>query len=228
MEFSRLAPLSVSRGLPVGQFEIGSHRNFVYLILDWDTFGAWVIDPQSDLQPLEKVFKDHSFSLQGILLTHTHFDHIAGVPHLLMKNPNLPIWVHTKDFHRLKAITEKTSAIRFLQDGQKLSLGSLILHVIHTPGHSSGECCFLLLNEKINYLFTGDTLFIRDCGRTDLETGSNKEMFRSLQKLRRLPGRSLILPGHHYQPEFHSTLETELSESPPFQCKTVDQLRDLP
>src|ERR1700756_3263362 len=94
-----------ARGLldqePVAQFELGNLRNFIYLILDWQTKKAAIVDPQSDLnEPLESLARN-GFKLEGIFLTHTHHDHIAGVPKLLESFPKLPVYVHPVDAKRL-------------------------------------------------------------------------------------------------------------------------------
>ena len=104
---------------------------------------------------------------------------------------------------------------------------------IHTPGHSAGELCYRLeatdlKGELRTYLFTGDTLFIRDCGRTDLETGSNAQMFESLQRLKKFPPDTVILPGHHYVRECASTLSREMETSPPLRCASIQELEALP
>lgn len=78
------------------------------------------------------------------------------------------------------------------------------------------------------FLLTGDTLFIRDCGRTDFEDGDNEQMFQSLQRIKKLPPATVILPGHHYQPETASVLELELLESAPLKCRSVEELAGLP
>jgi glyoxylase-like metal-dependent hydrolase (beta-lactamase superfamily II) len=77
-------------------------------------------------------------------------------------------------------------------------------------------------------LLTGDTLFIRDCGRTDLPTGSTTEMFSTLQRYKSLNPQLKIFPGHHYREEFWSTLEVVLRTSPPLQCESAEQLEALP
>jgi glyoxylase-like metal-dependent hydrolase (beta-lactamase superfamily II) len=212
-------------GEPIAQFEIGNYQNFVYLILDWQNKEAAWIDPQKDLsRPLE-CLKQYGFQLKWILLTHTHFDHIAGLSELAELFPQASIGVNDGDLPRLKPFIQKK--VQNIRDGDLLSVGNLSIEVLHTPGHSPGECCYWVKSSP-PYLLTGDTVFIRDCGRTDLEGGSNIEMFNSLQKLKRLPPEAIILPGHHYQPECASTLQKEMKESPPFQCNSVEELASLP
>jgi glyoxylase-like metal-dependent hydrolase (beta-lactamase superfamily II) len=210
---------------PVAQFEIGSHRNFVYLILDWASRQAAWVDPQSDLtEPLAFLTK-HRFTLSSVILTHTHFDHIAGVAELLHRFPDIPLHVHSGDSHRLAK--PAVARMRPVGDGELLSVGKLSLKAMHTPGHSAGECSYLLQTSP-PFLFTGDTVFIRDCGRTDFEDGSNDQMFASLQRIKKLPPETVLLVGHHYQPECATTLGRELVESAPFRCNNVAELASLP
>jgi glyoxylase-like metal-dependent hydrolase (beta-lactamase superfamily II) len=105
------------------------------------------------------------------------------------------------------------------------------VQVLHTPGHSPGECCFFIpapTRNDLPYLFTGDTIFIRDCGRTDFAGGNVLDMFDSIQQIKRLPQKTVILCGHHYQPEVASTIADEMVDSPPFRCRNVDELDALP
>jgi hydroxyacylglutathione hydrolase len=211
----------------VAQFEIGSHKNFVYLILNWETKNAAIVDPQHDLSlPLDSIQK-YGFTLSAILLTHSHSDHTAGVLELTRLYPQIPIFIHRDELHRLSHSIMNYGNIRLIRDGEVIEIGSYRVKVLHTPGHSSGECCFFLPAQR-NYLFTGDTVFIQDCGRTDLPSGNNQEMFQSLQRLKKLPPDSIILPGHHYRMPCASTLEKEMTDSPPFQCKSVAELEALP
>jgi hydroxyacylglutathione hydrolase len=214
-------------GESIAQFEIGPHRNFVYLILDWSNRKAALVDPQKGLTAPLDVLKKEGFNLQMILLTHTHSDHTAGLSLLIQQFPGITIAVHEQEAHRLTPTIRSTTPLRWLQEGESLNVGEIPLRVLHTPGHSAGACCFLVATEP-PALLTGDTVFIRDCGRTDLDSGSNEEMFQSLQKIRKLPPETIIFPGHHYAPEWSSTLEKELQESPPFQCKTPKELEELP
>ncbi|MGZ3689686.1 MAG: MBL fold metallo-hydrolase [Bdellovibrionota bacterium] len=180
----------VHPGVPIAQFEIGSMRNFVYLIIDWSAHQAALVDPQRDLSPIDEALKKHGLSLNSVLLTHTHHDHVAGVPELARRNPALPIYLHRDDRHRLEGVSGTFQETR---DGETIPLGSLRIEVLHTPGHSAGECSYLVAG----YLLTGDTIFIRDCGRTDFPDGSNEQMFESRQRVAKLPGETILLPGHH-------------------------------
>jgi hydroxyacylglutathione hydrolase len=218
-------PTGLSLNETIAQFGIGDFRNFVYLILDWKTKSAAWVDPQEDLSAPLKALDDHGFKLEFVLLTHTHHDHISGVPGLLKKFPSLPIHAHEKDERRLSQEVRKNVAPT--TEGQTLNLGSLPIKVMHTPGHSSGECSYYLETDR-PYLFTGDTIFIRDCGRTDLESGSNEEMFESIRRIKDLSPKTVILPGHHYVKDCATTIEAELVASPPFRCKSVEELASLP
>ncbi len=215
---------------PVAQFELGSMRNFVYFVLDWSSKKAALIDSQRDLAgPLSDIAR-LGFELESCLLTHTHHDHVAGVPELISQFKNLIFYHHPEDRHRLEKFIERypNAQFREILDGAEVSVGSLKIQALHTPGHSAGELCYRLETTPTRYLFSGDMLFIRGCGRTDLDTGDNQKMFESLQKIKTLPKDLVILPGHHYSQECSSLLSEELKRSPPLLCRTVEELKDLP
>ncbi len=215
------------QGEPVAQFEIGPYQNFVYLLLDWTEKKAALIDPQQDLsKPLECI-KFHGFEWVATLITHTHGDHTAGLPMIVQSYPEIPIFVHSQDLHRLTREVLDSGKIQPVKNNDLIPIGTLEVEVLHTPGHSIGECCYFVKGQP-PYLFSGDTLFIRDCGRTDLDTGSTEQMFQSLQNLKKLPKNCIILPGHHYQSECASLLEKELRENPALQCTSISELTMLP
>lgn len=218
----------------IAQFEIGTMKNFIYLLIDWNQKKAVVVDPQADLAPWLQWLQEHAIELEGILLTHTHFDHTAGVGPLLEKFTSLWLGVGKPDLRRLPQAwvrqLEKRGCLKLWDDEQIFQVGSLEVKALSTPGHSSGEYCYWIQKQPgvdRPYLFTGDTLFIRDCGRTDLESGNDAEMFASLQKIKSLPPETVLLVGHHYAPECATTLGIELQTSPPLQCKSVAELSAL-
>jgi glyoxylase-like metal-dependent hydrolase (beta-lactamase superfamily II) len=220
---------------PIAQFELGPLRNFVYLAIDWQMRSAWIIDPQSDLSPLHEALRSHALKLEGILLTHSHHDHVAGVPALVQAFPGIRLVVGERDAQRLRPELRSRAQVTLLTTETEIALGARTIRALPTPGHSVGEICYFLGRFEDHagrkhppFLFTGDTVFIRDCGRTDFPDGSDEEMFASLQRIRALPPDTVILPGHHYQPECASTLARELLESPPFQCRSVEELAALP
>ncbi|MBP9841142.1 MAG: MBL fold metallo-hydrolase [Simkaniaceae bacterium] len=161
-----------------------------------ETKEAVAIDPgQGSLS----FFQSSSAHITRVLLTHSHWDHIADA-HLLP----WPIYVHPLDKGNLEVPGSDRVPLPFpikgapyaglLQEGDKIQVGNLILIVLHTPGHSPGSVCFYL--EKEHILIAGDTLFKGSYGRIDLPTGNPRDMEISLKRLATLPGDVVVYPGH--------------------------------
>jgi glyoxylase-like metal-dependent hydrolase (beta-lactamase superfamily II) len=212
------APQGLVPGQPIAQWELGAMKNFVYLLIDWSAKAAALVDPQDDVETPLAALRAHGLTLERVLITHTHFDHVAGLPKL----PGLEVVVHRDDVHRIAG----RERLRVVEDGERIAIGGLEARVLHTPGHSAGHACYRL--PALSALVTGDTIFIRDCGRTDLPTGDDAAMFASIQRVKALPPETLILPGHHYKPEVASTVGRELETSPPFRAASVEELAALP
>ena len=215
----------------IAQYELGSGKNFTYLILDWNSKHAAIVDPQKDLSRVLADLKRFDFSLDQAWITHTHPDHTAGLGQLMASFPSMTLSVSKGEAHRLSPKVLNFQNLKFIEDETILRVGRWSWRVIATPGHSAGELCFFLDRSEHNsvpYLLTGDTIFIRDCGRTDFEDGSDEEMFHSIQKIKTLPKDTVLLVGHHYAPEVATTIARECASSAPFLCKTVDELRELP
>jgi glyoxylase-like metal-dependent hydrolase (beta-lactamase superfamily II) len=222
----------------IGQYEIGNFKNFVYTLLDWNQKKAAIVDPQLEIQPVLESLASHAFILESVLLTHTHHDHIAGVATLIKLFPQLKIYVGEKDVHRLSNDIKNFDGLKLIKDSTPIFVGDLKIIPFHTPGHSAGEICYFLDQHPTHnnlaspmidrpYLLTGDTVFIRDCGRTDFPDGSDDQMFHSLQMIKKFPPETVLLVGHHYAQECATTLDIEIKTSPPFLCQTVDELRAL-
>lgn len=214
-------------GQPIAQWELGPMQNFVYLLIDWQARRAALVDPQADVSTPLEALRAHGLTLDRVLITHTHFDHVAGLPALVRDRPELTVVLHEADLHRIEGVLRGRRPA-LVEDGQAFGVGGLEVRALHTPGHSAGHACYLALGLDPPALLTGDTIFIRDCGRTDLDTGDDAAMFASIQRVKALPPETLILPGHHYRPEVASTVGREREASPPFLARTVEELAALP
>jgi glyoxylase-like metal-dependent hydrolase (beta-lactamase superfamily II) len=219
--------------LGLGFWELGSMRNFVYLLADSTTREALVVDPQKDLEPLLKTIEREQLTLTKILLTHSHFDHVAGVPGLLARFPDVKVLVGTKDRWRLRQTPD--ASIETIEGGERLDhcpmteLGRTTIHHLKAPGHSAGALVSFFRKGEQPFAFTGDTLFVRDCGRTDLETGSARELFETIQRVRQeLPPQTILLCGHHYAGQITTVLAAENDESGPFLCRSLSEFEALP
>jgi len=165
---------------------------------------AAVIDPSFDtIELIKKYLQKNNLKLEKILLTHSHWDHIAGVKALLDEF-DLDVYIHILDSQNLIRPgsdniplfykVEGSKPTHFIEDNDIIDIGGIKLKVIHTPGHTRGGVCFYNVNEKI--LFSGDTLFNGSYGRVDLPTSNASDMVKSLKKLSALPKETQVFPGH--------------------------------
>ena len=172
--------------------EIGD--NFSYVIAD--SRYAVIVDPSYNATHLIQLVKKLNRSLPFIINTHHHRDHTAG-NNQVKNHFNCQIIAH-----RLSGIAKD----REVEDHDLITIGELTFQVIHTPGHTPDSIC-LLIDSK---LLTGDTLFVGECGRTDLSEGNPKEMYNSLfRKILALPDSTEVYPGHDYGSKPVSTIGYE-------------------
>lgn len=197
--------------LVVEQIAIGPMANFTYLVGARSTREVVVVDPAWDIDGLLKHVQEREYTLTAALATHCHPDHvggglgghsIAGVAELIAANP-LKVYVHRVEADSVRKVTglSESDLIR-VDSGQKLTVGSVDIEFLHTPGHTPGSQCFRVKNT----LVSGDTLFIDGCGRMDLPGSDPEQMYRSLQKLKALPDETVLLPGHDYSAVPSATL----------------------
>ena len=193
--------------MKVHQIEVGNMQNFTYILEDEETGEAIIIDPSWDLEKIQKVIERNNLKVKYIVNTHYHFDHTIG-NEFLAKVTNAKIIQH-------EASTIKND-IR-LSNNDKISFGKSQLTVIHTPGHSKDSIC-LVGDGKI---FSGDTLFVGNCGRVDLPGGSARELYHSLfDVISRLNEDLILYPGHNYGTSTSSTLGKEKRTNFVLQPKT--------
>lgn len=179
-------------------------QNLVYVVGDRETGDALVIDPAWDVGGVLDLLEADGMRVCGALVTHYHPDHIggamfgvevAGLAELLAR---VSCPVHT---HRLELAGVQQVAGLSRQDlvghdsGDRVAAGAVEIELLHTPGHTPGSLCFRLDGR----LISGDTLFLRGCGRVDLPGGDVDEMFRTLSdRLGSLPPETVVYPGHNY------------------------------
>lgn len=172
----------------IGKMVLGMVETNCYFLYDEDSKKAVVVDPAKD--GIYDKLSDNGLTVEAIILTHGHFDHIMGVNELreksgalvyalqaennLLKDPKLNASLQIRR-------TYTVDADRFLNDGQEIELAGITFKVYSTPGHTAGSCCYYVPAK--NWLISGDTLFRGSIGRSDLPTGSESEILKSVNKL---------------------------------------------
>ncbi len=201
------------------RFPMGALWTNAYLI--WDGEGvALLVDPGGDPSEALDFAEEKGLRIEWVLLTHGHGDHIGGLEEARRRSA-MGVAVHRADASMLTSPEENLSrwmgepirsaaAEKLLEDGDTFSVGQMSIRVIHTPGHTEGSSCFLVSDEGSEVLLSGDTLFARSVGRTDLPGGNERDLKASLVKLAELDDRLPVLPGHG--PE--TSLGRERAENP--------------
>ncbi|UCD82955.1 MAG: MBL fold metallo-hydrolase [Desulfobacterales bacterium] len=182
----------------IKQIPVGYMDNFCYIVGCENTRKALVIDPGPDIEMILSEADAKNLEIITIVNTHGHSDHTAGNA-ALKKRTGARVVIHGLDGDRYP------DADVFLSNEKKLQVGDLTFDVIHTPGHSPGGIC---LHARGN-LFTGDTLFVGDSGRTDLAGGDRPMLGKSIRRLMELPDHTVVWPGHNYGPTPSSTIGWE-------------------
>jgi glyoxylase-like metal-dependent hydrolase (beta-lactamase superfamily II) len=207
-------------------------RNFAYLIGDRQTGDCVVVDPAYAAGDLLDTLEADGMHLGGVLVTHHHPDHVGGsmmgfeLKGLaeLLERVSVPVHVNSQEALFVSRITGiAMSDLTQHEHGDKVSVGDIDIELLHTPGHTPGSQCFLLDGR----LVAGDTLFLEGCGRTDFPGGDSDEIFRSLQKLARLPGDPTVFPGHWYSLEPSASLSEVKRSNYVYRVANLEQWRTL-
>ena len=194
---------------PIQLFDPDS-STYTYILFDEVTREALLIDPvDGQLERDLATLREYGLTLVWTVETHAHADHITSAGQLAE---------HTGARTAAPAGCGIGTAAVQLEDGQTLAFGGESLRAMATPGHTAGSMSYLWSPRQHPapaQVFTGDTLLIRGCGRTDFQSGSASDLYRSLTRvLFALPDDTVVWPGHDYQGRTRSTIGEEKAENP--------------
>lgn len=149
--------------------------------------------PHSNINETLNIFKIDIKDIKKILITHRHRDHTRELKKFIYENEEAKIYIHKNDRDVVvESLKIDKDRVQTLYGDEEISIGEIKIKAIHTPGHTSGSLCF----KYEENIFTGDLVFANGLyGRTDLPTGNQKELTRSLEKLLKLDVDSMF-PGH--------------------------------
>ena len=190
--------------------------NYAYIIRDEQTNKNILVDAPEHV-PIERYLDNKDMSLDFILITHHHSDHIDGINHLKLKYSPKVIGAK-RDRHRLPQLDIE------VEEGKQLTIGSKTFDIYDVDGHTVGHIAYSLLEDKA--LFTGDSLMVMGCGR--LFEGSPEDMCKSLEKLKQLPEDFMIYSGHEYTKsniEFAVTVDPQNEKLISRRTKELEQLQ---
>ncbi|MGN1015245.1 MAG: MBL fold metallo-hydrolase [Butyricicoccus sp.] len=200
---------------------VGDIGTNCYLVYDEVSREGAIIDPGDNAPRLLQMIRDNNVQLKYILLTHAHFDHILAVGEIKREtgaqvvvnmedeylfNPDAALGAFGAYGRQLKNRFDFPGADIDAREGTEITFGGMTAYYYHTPGHTPGSST-IQIGEN---LFTGDTLFCRECGRCDLPGGDFPTMLRSLKRLHDMDGDFRVYPGHMST----STLDAERRENP--------------
>ena len=178
--------------LKIHTLTLGMYQTNTYIIHEESSSHCCVIDPGYNAPVILDRLEELGLTLDAILLTHGHFDHVGAVKDLAA-DTDCRVFLCAEDTHLPPMFTAgKLYFTDTYTEGSILNIAGLYIHVLHTPGHTPGSVC--LMCEHV--IFSGDTLFWGSCGRTDLPGGNWGVIQKSLKRLAALSGDYDVYPGH--------------------------------
>ena len=178
--------------LKVHTLPLGSYQTNCYIIHDEASKSCCVLDPGYTPEVILDYLDKKKLTVEAILLTHGHFDHVGGVKQLASET-DCDVYLCADDLSMPPMMTAGSLYYtKTYGEGDVLHLAGLTIYVLQTPGHTPGSVC--LLTE--NAMFSGDTLFCRSCGRTDLPGGDWAAITKSLRRLASFETNYWVFPGH--------------------------------
>lgn len=179
---------------------LGDYQTNCYIVRNDTSTSCAVIDPGYQPERILAFLQREGLTLDAILLTHGHFDHVGGVKELVAAT-GCALWMHEGDYSQFKNPTNSFfyplagadfTEVNFCEDFEIISAGGLTFTVRATPGHTHGSVCYLCQDA----MFSGDTLFEGSCGRIDLPGGDRAAMQFSLELLSEMEEDYRVFPGH--------------------------------
>ena len=194
--------------LKVACAQLGPIDTNTYVLMDEEIKEAVIIDPAGSAEELAAYLEEGGYTLDGVLLTHGHHDHIGGLEGLREHYDRWSLRVYAAKpeqevlmvaDYNLSTMFGKgytTHANMMLRDKEVFEVTSAHkCQIIYTPGHTLGSCCYYF--DKEGWLFSGDTLFAGSIGRSDFPTGNGNQLIRSLNDIvMKLPDETIVFPGH--------------------------------
>ncbi|MDW2798168.1 MBL fold metallo-hydrolase [Clostridium boliviensis] len=186
-------------------YHVGQIGTNCYIIFREQLKKAIIVDPGDEGAYILEQCRKLSVTPEAIFLTHGHFDHIMAVEEIKQAFPEVIVYAGEEEKMLLADPSVNLSdnigrlcslaADRYVADGETVEAAGIKADVIATPGHTQGCVCYYIKEEDV--LISGDTLFLESLGRTDLPTGDQSAIIRSIkEKLFPLPGDTMVYPGH--------------------------------
>ncbi len=192
------------------QIRANHDTNFAYIFGDAQNRKAAIVDPAREVEEILKHIQTLKVDVEYVFNTHSHWDHCSGNEQVKRKT-GAKIVMHAKS-----PFPKDVS----VEDGDRIRVGRLTVQIIYTPGHTPDSIC-LLVDGK---LFTGDTLFVGECGRTDLQGGNSETMYHSLfNKILSLADEVEVYPGHDYGEVPNSTIGHERKNNYTLKKRTLEE-----
>ncbi len=194
----------------LAQHRIGPYQNFTYLVADHEDGEGVVIDPSFGVDPVLAEVDARKIRVRYILITHSHPDHYAGAKDVRERTGARLVAYRTAPLDQDLPVDE----------GDTLRVGGLSVQVLFTPGHTRDSVLYLF----DGHVATGDTLFVGECGRTDLPESDPAAMYDSLlHRVVKLDDALVVLPGHDYGSTPTSTIGREKRENYTLRPRTRDE-----
>jgi glyoxylase-like metal-dependent hydrolase (beta-lactamase superfamily II) len=194
--------------LEIVQIRAGEMANFSYLVYCPESGRGLGVDPSFAPENLLAAAAERGVTLDILVNTHGHRDHIAGNGRIL-EATGARLAAHPLDV---------AGADIPLAEGSVLKVGAGEVEILHTPGHTPGS----IILHPPGALITGDTLFVTRVGRADLPGSDPEELYRSLRRLAEFPPETRVYPGHDYGPRPVSTIGFERENNPYLQCPNLE------